>query len=116
YVIDYAAGSSIGGFVSTQVALGHGAAAIEERFKAAFDEETVGAMFSGPFGAGKAGTEVLTRLLQEATESKSFAATVIPLTVMAVDLTERTAIPQREGPLWEALLAALSVAGVFPTP
>jgi NTE family protein len=115
YVIDYCAGSSIGGFVSSHVALGHRAAAIEERFKAAFDEETVGAMFSSPFGAGKAGEEVLTRLLQDATENKSFADTLIPLTIMAVDLTERAAIPQREGPLWQALLAALSVAGVFPT-
>ena len=33
---------------------------------------------------------------------------------MAVDLTDRAPFPQREGPLWEALLAALSVAGVFP--
>ncbi len=115
YVIDYAAGSSIGGFVSSHVALGHGAAAIEERFRAAFDEETVGAMFSSPFGAGKAGEEILTRLLREATENKAFADTVIPLAIMVVDLTDRTAVPQREGPLWEALLAALSVAGVFPT-
>ena len=115
YVVDYAAGSSIGGFVSSHLALGHGAAAIDERFRAAFDEETVGGMFSGPFGAGKAGTEILTKMLQEATEGKSFADTVIPLAIMAVDLTDRTAVPQREGPLWEALLAALAVAGVFPT-
>jgi NTE family protein len=115
YIIDYAAGSSIGGFVSTHVALGHRAAAIDERFRAAFDEETVSAMFSSPFGAGKAGEEILTKLLQEATENKSFDDTIIPLTIMAVDLTERTATPQREGPLWQALLAALSVAGVFPT-
>ena len=115
YVIDYAAGSSIGGFVSSHVALGHGAAAVEERFKAAFDEQTTSEIFSGAFGVGKAGLEVLTRMLQETTEEKSFADTVIPLTIMAVDLTDRTAIPQREGPLWEALLAALAVAGVFPT-
>ncbi len=34
---------------------------------------------------------------------------------MAVDLTARAPVVQRQGPLWEALLAALSVAGVFPT-
>ena len=34
---------------------------------------------------------------------------------MAVDLTDRAPVAQRRGPLWEALLAALSVAGVFPT-
>ena len=35
---------------------------------------------------------------------------------MAVDLTDRAPAPQRDGPLWEALLAALAVAGVFPAP
>ena len=35
---------------------------------------------------------------------------------MAVDLTERVPVAQRQGPLWEALLSALSVAGVFPSP
>ena len=41
YVVDYAGGSSIGGFVSSHLALGHGSAAIDERFRSAFDEETV---------------------------------------------------------------------------
>jgi NTE family protein len=98
------------------VALGHGAAAVEERFKAAFDEETVAGIFpGGPFGAGAAGLEALTRMLQEATEEKSFADAVIPLVIMAVDLTDRAAIPIRDGPLWQALVSALAVAGVFPT-
>ena len=35
--------------------------------------------------------------------------------ILAVDLTDRAPVAQRRGPLWEALLAALSVAGVFPT-
>ena len=34
--------------------------------------------------------------------------------IMAVDLNDRAPFPQREGPIWEAQLAALSVAGVFP--
>jgi NTE family protein len=33
---------------------------------------------------------------------------------MAVDLTDRAPTAQRKGPLWNALLAALAVAGVFP--
>jgi predicted acylesterase/phospholipase RssA len=35
--------------------------------------------------------------------------------ILAVDLTARAPVAQRHGPLHEALLAALSVAGVFPT-
>jgi predicted acylesterase/phospholipase RssA/CRP-like cAMP-binding protein len=115
YVIDYAGGSSIGGFVASHLALGHSADAIDERFRAAFDEETVSSIFQGPFGGGAAGLEALTQMLHEATDDKSFADTVIPLVIMAVDLTDRAAIPIRDGALWEALLSALAVAGVFPT-
>ena len=53
-------------------------------------------------------------MLKEATEERLFSDTLIPLVIMAVDLTDRAPLPQREGPLWEALLAALAVAGVFP--
>ena len=60
------------------------------------------------------GLEVMTRLLRESTQEKTFADARIPLTVMAVDLTERAPAPLRSGPLWEALLAATALAGVFP--
>ena len=114
YVVDYIGGSSIGGFVSSHLALGYDATAIDERFRAAFNPDNVSALFSAPFGGGSAGKEALTQLLKEATEEKSFSDTVIPLIIMAVDLTDRAPAPQREGPLWEALMAALAVAGVFP--
>lgn len=114
YVVDYAGGSSIGGFVASHVALGRDSTEIDERFRAAFDEDNVSALFSGPFGGGAKGLEALTRLLREATDDRSFSDTVIPLMIMAVDLTDRAPAPLRDGPLWEALLAALAVAGVFP--
>ncbi len=114
YVVDYAGGSSIGGFVASHLALGHDASAIDARFRAAFDPETVTSLFSTPFGGGSTGVEVLTRMLREATEEQSFGDAVIPLIIMAVDLTDRVPAPLRDGPLWEALLAALAVAGVFP--
>jgi NTE family protein len=114
YTVDYAGGSSIGGFVATQLALGHRASEIDARFRAAFNPESVGKLFSSPL-VGSAGLEVLTSLLKEATEERGFSHTVIPLVIMAVDLTARTPVAQRRGSLWEALLAALSVAGVFPT-
>jgi NTE family protein len=114
YTIDYIGGSSIGGFVSSQVALGHGANAVYARFRRAFDADAITALFSGPMGGGSAGREALTRLLKEATEERWFSHSRIPLVIMAVDLTDRAPAPLRNGPLWEALLAALSVAGVFP--
>jgi len=114
YPVDYVGGSSIGGFVASQLALGHGADAIDARFREAFNAENVGKLFSSPL-VGSAGLEALTGLLKQATEERFFSQTVIPLVILAVDLTERIPVVQRRGPLWEALLAALSVAGVFPT-
>ena len=114
YTVDYAGGSSIGGFVATQLALGYSPRQIEERFRRAFNDERLGKLFGGAFGGGSAGAEELTRLLKEATEDRFFSQTAIPLVIMAVDLTERVPKAQRAGQLAPALQAALSVAGVFP--
>jgi NTE family protein len=114
YVVDYAGGSSIGGFVASLLALGNDAAAIGARVGAAFSEENVGKLFAGSL-VGAAGVELLTEMLRTATDERHFSDTVIPLTILAVDLTARAPIMQRSGPLHEALLAALSVAGVFPS-
>ena len=114
YTIDFVGGSSIGGFVASHIALGHDAAAVYARFRAAFSPETVAAMFASPFGGGSKSAEVLAEMLTRATEGLSFADAVIPLVIMAVDLTDRAPAPLREGPLAEALMATLAVAGVFP--
>jgi predicted acylesterase/phospholipase RssA/CRP-like cAMP-binding protein len=114
YAVDFAGGSSIGGFVATQLALGYSASEIDARFRHAFSEENTGKLFSSPL-VGSSGLEALTGLLKQATEERFFSHTTIPLSIMAVDLTDRKPVVQRRGPLWQALLAALSVAGVFPT-
>jgi predicted acylesterase/phospholipase RssA len=114
YTVDYAGGSSIGGFVATQLALGYDPGEIDERFRRTFNEERLGKLFGGGFGGGQAGAEELQGMLKEATEERFFSHTQIPLVIMAVDLTERVPTAQRKGPLWNALLAALAVAGVFP--
>jgi NTE family protein len=114
YTIDYVGGSSIGGFVATHVALGYDAAEIDARFRAAFNPETVKEMFSSPFGGGSKSADVLSEMLRKATDLRSFADAVIPLVIMAVDLTDRAPAPLRDGLLWEALMATLAVAGVFP--
>jgi NTE family protein len=111
YTIDYVGGSSIGGFVASHVGLGYGANEVDERFRRAFDAETVGSLFANPLGGD---IEVLARLLREATEERWFTHTAIPLVIMTADLSDRAPLPLRNGPLWEALLAALAVAGVFP--
>src|SRR5579884_840569 len=114
YIVDYVGGSSIGGFVASQLALGYEAHEIDARFREAFSAENTAQLFKSPL-VGAAGMEVLTGLLKEATKGAFFSHTQIPLVILAVDLTARAPVAQRRGPLWEALLAALSVAGVFPT-
>ena len=114
YTVDYVGGSSIGGFVASQVALGYNAAEVDTRFRNAFSAENVGQLFKSPL-VGSVGLETLTGMLKEATKGAFFSHTQVPLVVMAVDLTARAPVAQRQGPLWEALLSALSVAGVFPT-
>jgi NTE family protein len=54
------------------------------------------------------------RVLQEATGGRGFDDLLIPLVVMTVDLNSRAPAPLRSGPLWEALVAATAVAGLYP--
>jgi NTE family protein len=60
------------------------------------------------------GVAAMTNVLRETTQERSFANLVKPLAVMTVDLNGRVPAPLTEGALWEALLAATSLAGIFP--
>ncbi|MBA3365918.1 MAG: cyclic nucleotide-binding domain-containing protein [Actinobacteria bacterium] len=114
YTVDYVSGSSIGAIVGAWIALGHGAAEIEAAMRDAFRPEIVEDMFKLSMTGGSTGLETMTRLLRETTDLKTFADLVIPLVVMTVDLNAREAAPVTQGPLWEALLAATALAGLFP--
>lgn len=115
YSTDFVAGSSIGAIVGAYLALGMDAPTIESTMRQAFDEATVAEIFSRPsLGGASKGVDVMSRIFRETTAERSFEDIVIPLTVMAVDLTERGPAPLRSGSLWQALLAATALAGVFP--
>jgi NTE family protein len=113
YVVDCVAGSSIGAIVGAYLALGMDAAAIEATLRGAFDQAAVAEIFKTSLAGRATGLELMSKLMRETTGERTFAETRIPLTVMAVDLSERAPAPQREGPIWEALLAATALAGVF---
>ena len=112
YAIDYVSGSSIGAIVGVCIALGMHADEIDGALRHAFDEATVDAIFKRSLG-GATGFSLLEQRLRETTGDRTFDDTLIPLSVMAVDLSARAAAPLREGPLWQALLAATALAGVF---
>jgi predicted acylesterase/phospholipase RssA/CRP-like cAMP-binding protein len=114
YVIDYVAGTSIGGIVGAFLALGANAEEIDRKLRRTFNPEVVAEVFKTGFGGRATGVELTAELLRETTDEKAFADTVIPLTVMTVNLSKRTPAPLREGPLWQALMATTALAGVFP--
>jgi NTE family protein len=114
YVVDCVAGSSIGAIVGTYLALGRDAAQIERTLRELFIPANVAEIFKTSLSGRASGLELMTQLMQETTNGKSFADTTIPLTVMSVDLDQRAPAPLQDGPLWEALLAATALAGVFP--
>ena len=114
YTVDYIAGSSIGAIVGALAGLGQSADEIEETMRRSFREENVAEIFKLSFSGTSSGLEVMTELLREVTQEKSFEDLDPPLVAMAVDLVERRAAAIDEGLLWPALLAATSVAGLFP--
>ena len=113
YIVDCVSGSSIGAIVGTYLALGRDTAEIDATLRTAFDADAVAAIFKISLSDRSSGLEVMTRLLQETTGAADFADTVIPLSIMAADLVDRAPVALREGPLWEALLAATALAGFF---
>jgi NTE family protein len=114
YTVDYVAGSSIGALIGAYLALGRDAAEIDATLRHAFDPPTVAELFKLSLAGTSTGLGTLTRLLKTTTAERGFEDAAIPLVIMAVDLTDRVPAPLRDGPLWEALLAATALAGVFP--
>jgi NTE family protein len=114
YTVDGLAGSSIGAIVGAWYALGMNAEEIESTMRAGFSPDVVAAMFELSMSGASTGLDKVTRLLRESTGDKSFADLVAPLVVMTVDLNARRAEPVTDGALWDALVGAIAVAGLFP--
>jgi NTE family protein len=114
YAVDCVAGSSIGAIVGAYLALGMDAPEIERTLRDAFDPDTVAEVFQLSLSGASTGLERITEIFRETTGARSFDDVLLPLVVMSVDLTERAPAPLRQGALWEALLAATALAGMFP--
>jgi NTE family protein len=114
YVVDAVAGSSIGAVVGAWLGLGMTAGEVEATMRHAFRPEVVADTFKLSFGGQSTGLETMTGVFKETTGEKTFDDLAIPLVVMTVGLDSRVPEPIRSGPLWEALLAATALAGLFP--
>ena len=58
--------------------------------------------------------EAFTRIFRTTTADRSFTDLQIPATVMTANLAGRCPAPISTGPLWEALMAALAIPGLYP--
>jgi NTE family protein len=114
YTVDFASGSSIGAMVGAWLALGMDVAQIEATMRRAFRPEVVDEIFKLSLTGRSTGVDTMAEVLRESTSDKTFEDVLIPLAVMTVDLNARQPALVTEGPLWEALLAATAVAGLFP--
>lgn len=114
YTIDAVGGTSVGAVVAACVAMGQPPGAIRERLDELFNEETSKQIFSpGPTGYS-AGTDAVRAIFERLGADRTFAELNIPLTVMCADLDNRIPAPIAGWPVAEALIAATSMAGLFP--
>jgi NTE family protein len=111
YVADAVAGSSIGAWVGTWTALGHDADSVEQLFRERFDAGAVQAMFRQ---GGADGAAVMARLARETTADARFADLSVPLALLTADLTAQRPVALTEGRVADALVAAMTVPGLYP--
>jgi predicted acylesterase/phospholipase RssA len=84
------------------------AATLEERCA---PQPVVDAIFRKGAAGGR---EIFARIFRETTADRAFVDLTIPATVMTADLASRSPAPIRSGLVWEALVAALSIPGLYP--
>ena len=113
HVVDYVAGSSMGAVTAVWLALGMSGADIADTLSARWaPRPVVDEIFRK--GAAGDGVHILGQLLRETTEGRSFADLATPATVMTADLAGRCPAPLTSGALWDALMAALAIPGLYP--
>jgi predicted acylesterase/phospholipase RssA len=113
YSIDYVAGSSMGAVVGVWLALGMAGSEIEVLLREQCGPEVVvNSIFRK--GASGDGLEVFARIFRETTIDRTFTDLSIPATVMTANLAARCPAPINTGPLWEALMAAVAIPGLYP--
>jgi NTE family protein len=112
FKIKAVAGTSFGGIVAVFYALGHSPNEIEEIFKALDQTQLYGrAPDDGPSLLGVAG---VTRWLKATLGDKTFKDLKIPCIVTAADLNSGREVLISTGPLVDAILATITLPGIFP--
>nr|MBA2553275.1 cyclic nucleotide-binding domain-containing protein [Geodermatophilaceae bacterium] len=114
YVVDYIAGSSMGGWVGAWLALGMSSDEIEQTMRSAFTEDAGRAVFRAGAAGDPSGTVVMEQLARQTTGGADFGELRTPLILLAADLEGRCPAPMMTGPVHEAMVAAMTVPGLYP--
>jgi NTE family protein len=88
----------------------HEAGTVEQLLRDSFDAGAVQAIFRR---GGADGAAVLARLARETTADAGFADLAIPLSVLTADLSAQRPVPLTEDGVAEALVAAMTVPGLY---
>jgi predicted acylesterase/phospholipase RssA len=113
YAVDCISGSSMGAVTAVWLALGMSGADIANTLRKQWaPRPVVDEIFRK--GVAGDGVRILGRLLRETTGDRSFADLQMRATVMTADLAGRCPAPLMSGALWEALMAALAIPGLYP--
>jgi predicted acylesterase/phospholipase RssA len=112
-VIDKVAGVSLGAAVGAGVAMGHGADELTELFRGGFTEANPTGDYTVPAFSLIRG-ERTRELLRGYVGEQRFEELPTRFFCLSCDLIAREAVIHRTGPMFEPVLASLSIPGVFP--
>lgn len=111
--IDRVGGTSIGAIVGAGVAAGWSIEEMTERFRHAFYDTNPLSDYTLPLVSIVSGRKV-SRLLRETYGEREIEDLVLPFYCVSANLTRGAVHVHREGKLWQALRASISIPGLLP--
>jgi len=114
FEIDYVGGSSIGALVGYFISTGMHAAQISAALKDIFNPHNVKEMLRTSMDGSSVGLDAVLQDLKKWTQNSSFIDLASPLVMMTADLNAKRAVAIAEGPIYEAVYAAMAVPGLVP--
>lgn len=114
FVIDYLAGSSIGALIGYLLASGMCSREINTALQDIFKSSNVREMLRMSLDGRSAGLEHVLGDLRQWTRGHSFSDLRTPLIIMTADLNAKRPVAIDDGPIFDAVYAAMAVPGLVP--
>ena len=112
--IDFIAGTSAGSIIGAYYAINKEVSSLEPKIRKLTKKDLVKLIdFSLPKKALISGNKVK-HFLGELINNKSFSDTKIPLIILTTDMCSGKEVKIKEGKLIDAIMASISIPGIFP--